>query len=132
MAENNSKKMANGHRKAQIDLEVFFSLLFIPKKTIVAAVLLTLAIALAYSLLMPSQYESTAKILAEPHKQENPYLLESRSDKERKMFMETQKEILVSNTVIKRTISDLKSKPIDQVTKSEIESLLNSIGLPSR
>lgn len=124
--------MANGHRKDQIDLEVFFSLLFIRKKTIVAAVLLTLAIALAYSLLMPSQYESTAKILAEPHKQENPYLLESRSDKERKMFMETQKEILVSNTVIKRTISDLKSKPIDQVTKSEIESLLNSIGLPSR
>lgn len=116
----------------QIDFEIFLSLFFIGKNLILLITGITVGLAIILSLIMPKKYESTAKIVAEPQKEDNPYYIELRSEKERQLFLETQKEIVVSDKVLRKTVADLKRKKEQDVTNKEIDSFRNKIHVTSR
>ncbi len=122
----------NGARSDTLDFEVLLSLIFIGKKTIAGALIVTVGVTLLFSLVMPRRYESTAKILAEPQKEDNPYYIEVRSEKDRRMFLETQKEIIVSNSVVGRTLAEVEKKDVKALSVEQIDSFRHNIGLPSR
>ena len=129
---NKEARYLNGENSDRIDLEVFLSLVFIGKHIIIGAVIITVAAALIFSLIMPKKYQSTAKILAEPQKEENPYYIEASSDKERRMFLETQKEIMNSDTVIRKTLAGLQGMKAEQIEPQVIENFRKKITISSR
>lgn len=102
------------------------------KQVIIACLLVTVVIVMLVSFISPRKYQSTARILAEPQKEDNPYLLDVRSQQERKMFLETQKEIFISNAVLARALSIIEKKPENSVSQSDIQSFLAKVSISSR
>lgn len=130
--------------KEYVDFEVILSLLFLRRTTILLCVLASCVVAAAVSFLMPKRYEATVAILAEPRKEDNPYLLDAGSQQERKAFVETQKEIVVSRSVLLPTLIQLRedrSTPVTEeelaakaadIEEKEVQQLLSQIRVASR
>ncbi|HOE64834.1 MAG TPA: Wzz/FepE/Etk N-terminal domain-containing protein [Candidatus Sumerlaeota bacterium] len=102
------------------------------KQVLIACLAVTVVIVMLVSLISPKKYQATARILAEPQKEDNPYLLDVRSQQERKMFLETQKEIFISNAVLTKALSVIEKKPEQSVAPSEIQSFLAKVTISSR
>lgn len=132
MANSENQKSPITYQQEQLDLHAFLLLMGMRKNFILVCLLVTVIIVMVVSLLSPRQYESSAKIWAEPPREVNPYLLEKRSQEERRMFLETQKEIVVSNSVIRKTLADLSKKSEESISQKDINQFLNSIKIQTR
>lgn len=132
MADLENQKGPITYQQEQLDLHAFLLLLGMRKNFILVCLLVTVVIVMIFSLLSPRQYEASAKIWAEPPREVNPYLLEKRSQEERRMFLETQKEIVVSNSVMRKTLADISKKPEESISQKEIDQFLKSIKIQTR
>ncbi len=136
MKGHEEKSTMNGHtpagRAEQMDFEVFLTLLFLRKRLIGVCVIATVALAALASLMVPRRYEATAKILAEPARENNPYSVELRSQQERRMFLETQKELAVSFTVLRDTLAESLAKPFGLVKDDEVRQFERRVSVRSR
>ncbi|MBN1900853.1 hypothetical protein JW926_05945 [Candidatus Sumerlaeota bacterium] len=132
MADSENQKAPITYQQEQLDLHAFLLLLGMRKNFILVCLFVTVVIVMIVSLLSPRQYEATAKIWAEPPREVNPYLLEQRSQEDRRMFLETQKEIVVSNSVVRKTLADLAKKPEDSISQKEIDQFLKAIKIQTR
>jgi uncharacterized protein involved in exopolysaccharide biosynthesis len=116
----------------QLDLEVLLSILFYGKKTFLTTVVATVGITLAASLLMPPVYEGTVKILAEPSRDQNPMALEARSPQDRKAFLETQKEMVVSKRALREALAAVEKSSEETITASQVERFASSVRIDTR
>jgi uncharacterized protein involved in exopolysaccharide biosynthesis len=132
MANSENNKGPITYQQEQLDLHAFLLLMGMRKNFILVCLLVTIVIVMIVSLLSPRQYEASAKIWAEPPREVNPYLLEKRSQEERRVFMETQKEIVVSNTVIRKTLADMTRKSEESISQRDIDQFLNAIKIQTR
>jgi len=122
----------NPLKQERTDFEVFLALLFTSKGLILFCLAVTVGLTALLSLSTPKQYEATAKILAEPQKEDNPYVLEARSQQERHMFLETQKELVVSQSVLTAALADAQGRPQPAVSLQDIEKFQRTISVRSR
>ena len=114
------------------DFELFLSLIFHGKTIILVSLIVTVGLAVIFSFAAPQQFQATAKILAEPGRQTNPYLLEAMSHQDRARFIETQKELVVSSTVLRSAISTFSERPADTITERDIDEFAKKVGVRSR
>ncbi len=124
--QENIKTNGNGNGNGNLDFQKFISMVIQRKKTIQICLLVSIVTIMIVSLILPKKYESSAKILAEPNKDINPVSVFS------KMFLETHKEILVSNTVIRKSISELSKRQEITITQDEINDFLKKVKVTSR
>lgn len=115
-----------------IDIEVLLSLLFLGKKTILFTTAACLLAALGFLMVSPSRYEATVKVLAEPDKERNPLAVELRSYQEWRTFIETQKEMVISDSVLRETIAIVQDKKVDEITKKELTAFSKQVEVRSR
>lgn len=116
----------NINQSEQFSLQFIVNLLIKKQKVIHICLLITIVTVMVVSLLLPKKYESAAKILAEPQKEFTPYSFLS------KMFLETHKELIVSDSVIRQTIATLNKRPEITITQDEIAGFLQTIKVTSR
>lgn len=88
--------------------------------------------ALVVDLFAPRRYAARVSVIAEPKKDSNPLALELRSQQERAAFLETQKELAVSRSVISATIGSLRTKAPESVTPEEVDDFLRNVTVASR
>lgn len=123
----------NGDAKAsQMDFEVFLSLLFLGKRVILICLLLVVGVTAIMSLLTPAKYESTVKVLAEPPRENNPQILEVESHQDRRVFIETQKELVVSDSVLRGTVAKVRGVDAVLVTDDDIDRFARQVSVTSR
>lgn len=113
---NSSQQPSLDEARNVFDLEAFLALLSVGRKTIVLSTAAAVVAALAYGFLSPSVYESKAKVLAEPPRENNPALIEARSFQERRAFIETQKELVVGDSVLRQAIVAIRKNEKDPAT----------------
>jgi uncharacterized protein involved in exopolysaccharide biosynthesis len=134
MATNDKRKVSNGTGDAgsPLDLEVILNILFAGRTTILFALLLTVGVTAVITLFAPRTYESSVKLMVEPRREQGPYQMEIRSYQDRKVFLETVKELLVSQSVLTKTVAQIENRAEDTVTPKDAEQLSEQILLQSR
>lgn len=88
--------------------------------------------ALIVGVFTPRRYEARVTVLAEPRKEYDVGQLDIKSQQERQAFLETQKELVVSRTVVAETLAELKGVQPDQVTAQQAEDFLRNVTVTSR
>jgi uncharacterized protein involved in exopolysaccharide biosynthesis len=115
-----------------LDLEVLLHIVFAGRTTILWALLATVVATALLSIGAPRQYESSVKLMAEPRQANTRFQAEIRTNQDRRAFIETIKELLVSKTVLMRTLAALEKRPVDTVMPSDVDELTERIALQTR
>lgn len=118
----------NGH----FDLEVLFTLLFTEKRLIIYTVSIIFAVTMVITILSPQKYEATAKLLAEPTRQENPLGIQAATIGDKRLFLETQKELIISKSVLRETLAKIENAAPADLRQSDIRGLEQQVAIRSR
>ncbi|MBX3730360.1 MAG: hypothetical protein KF858_14360 [Candidatus Sumerlaeia bacterium] len=119
-------------RERLFDMEVLLSIFFAARGTILLALVATVVATAVVSFVAPRRYEATVKLLAEPRREANPYALEFRTPQDRRLFVETQKELLVSDSVLARTVASSTRVEPAAVRQADIDRLASAIAINTR
>ena len=115
-----------------VDLEVLLNILFSGRTIILATLLGTVVATAVLSIGMPRRYEASVKLMAEPRREQGLLAQEIRSYQDRKVFLETTKELMVSKTVLTQTVARLENRPENLVSPRQADELADQIALRSR